>query len=114
MFKCTQCNYDIYIQNKIDGCIPGSIYKNKKYCIKCLDSIYFLEDIMGNSDDDQSNISIKKDKPKIIPKNTIECPFCKNIMKVNQSICLKCNKTHPLFIRKSKVKSKRKKKKFIF
>jgi len=91
----------------VEGYSPGTLYKGKLYCVKCLEGIYFLEDMILEENDDEDTIKIVKKSP----KQSLECPFCKSSMNFNQKICDTCGKQHPLFLRKPKKKTRRKKNK---
>ncbi|ADO67357.1 hypothetical protein crov323 [Cafeteria roenbergensis virus] len=109
--QCNQCKCYIYLEDKIDGYIQGSIYKDNKYCIKCLESIQFTEDMLL----DKSTIEPTKIKTSKLKKDNIEtnliCPFCKEVMDTVNKKCIKCNQLNPLFIRNSIKKRRRKNKK---
>jgi hypothetical protein len=109
MSKCESCNCDIYIKEKIEDFSPGVQYKDKLYCSKCIEGIYFLEDIEHECEDEP----IKKDesvKTKTTSVQILVCPTCKLTIETIDKKCSKCNKIHPLFIRKPKKKRNRKKK----
>lgn len=109
MTNCKQCNCKIYTKEKIEGYSPGSIYKGKLYCVKCLEGIYFLEDMIFEDEDKQDEtIQVSKTTPK---QCSLVCPYCKTSMKYNEKICPNCEKPYPLFSRKPKKKSRRKKNK---
>ena len=106
MNKCKSCDCDIYIKDKIDNCSPGVYYKDEVYCSKCIEGIYFLEDI--NRDDTPI---IKEHKGiKVTSTQILICPTCKISIEESNKQCPKCNKIHPLYIRKPKKKRNRKKK----
>lgn len=109
MSKCDKCNCNIYFENKIDGMSPGTNYKDKVYCIQCLEGEQFLENMI--IDNNQESKSQKELPSKPTSQLLLDCPFCKNTLQNNKSICSNCNKTHPLFIRKTKKRKNRRNKK---
>lgn len=100
--NCESCECSIYIKEPVDTHSPGTEYKNKYYCYRCIDTIYFLED------SPTKNIQINKklnNELKSSSKIILICPYCK--INIEEKKCTKCNKIHPIYLRKKKKKKKK-------
>lgn len=104
--KCSQCKCNIYLHNKINDYAPGLVYKENLYCSKCVEAVYFLEDI--ESDEETIRI-INKPIPKTQYTSSLICPSCNIPINSVDHICSKCKKIHPLYLRKPKKKRRKRK-----
>ena len=100
---CKSCNCMIYIREPVDNILPGVLHRDNYYCTKCIDAVYFIEDI----DREDTSPIVKKKEP-IVHKHIITCPVCNIQIDSPDKKCNKCGKIHPLYVRKTKKKRKKK------
>lgn len=100
LFGCELCNCKI---KKIttNNKELGTLYKNKWYCLKCVDVVMFMGD-------NEKPIKEKPIKTLKVNDSKIKCPKCNLEIKGNK--CEKCQMINPLLVRKKKIKRKLKKK----
>jgi hypothetical protein len=103
---CNACKCSIFIGDPVKDSAPGIEYKTQLYCNKCIEGIYFMEDIEREDDINEEPVKSSKLTKPVKPDNILHCPFCKISINTDKK-CPQCQKIHPLYIRKTKKKRRK-------